>query len=84
MASRSQLTAFMITLSLVCKGTPIGEHSCGHVIIWDELSAQHCHVVEAVKHMLYDVCNIDHPFSGLIVIVGGYFLQMLPVVLNGV
>ena len=54
-----------------------------HAIVWDEVSAQHRHAVEAVERTLRDVRNIDRPFGGLTVILGGDFLQTLPVVPNG-
>jgi hypothetical protein len=47
------------------------------------VSAQHRHAVKAVERTLRDVRNVDRPFGGLTVIVGGNFLQTLPVVPKG-
>ena len=52
-------------------------------IIWDEIGAQHHHAVEAVDHTLHDICSNPHPFGGITVVLGGDFLQMLPVVPRG-
>jgi hypothetical protein len=52
-------------------------------IIWDEVGAQHRHAIEAVDRTLRDICGIDRPFGGITVILGGDFLQTLPVVPKG-
>ena len=52
-------------------------------IIWDEIGAQHRHAVEAVDRTLRDICNDDRPFAGITTILGGDFLQTLPVVPKG-
>ena len=52
-------------------------------IIWDEIGAQHQHVVEAVDRTLHDICNNDRPFAGITTVLGGDFLQTLPVVPKG-
>jgi len=53
------------------------------VIIWDEISAQHRYAVEAVDRTLRDIRGADQPFGGLTVVLGGDFLQTLPVVPKG-
>ncbi|PPQ82287.1 hypothetical protein CVT25_008437 [Psilocybe cyanescens] len=52
-------------------------------IIWDEIGAQHRHAVEAVDRTFRDICNDDRPFAGITVVLGGDFLQTLPVVPKG-
>ena len=52
-------------------------------IIWDEIGAQHRHAVEAVDHTLRDICNNPQPFGGITVVLGGDFLQTLPVIPRG-
>lgn len=52
-------------------------------IIWDEIGAQHRLAVEAVDRTLRDICGSDQPFGGITVILGGDFLQTLPVVPRG-
>ena len=52
-------------------------------IIWDEIGAQHRHAVEAVDRTLRDICNDERPFAGITVVLGGDFLQTLPVVPKG-
>lgn len=52
-------------------------------IIWDEISAQHRFAVEAVDRTLRDIRSDPRPFGGLTVVLGGDFLQTLPVVLHG-
>ena len=52
-------------------------------IIWDKIGAQHHLVVEAIDRTLHDIRGIDQPFGGITVILGGDFLQTLPVVPRG-
>ena len=52
-------------------------------IIWDEISAQHRLTVEAVDRTLRDLRGSVRPFGGLTVVLGGDFLQTLPVVPKG-
>ncbi|KAJ3520762.1 hypothetical protein NMY22_g12605 [Coprinellus aureogranulatus] len=52
-------------------------------IIWDEVGAQHRHAIEAVNRTLQDVRDDDRPFGGLTTVLGGDFLQTLPVVKKG-
>ena len=52
-------------------------------IIWDEIGAQHKHAVEAVDWTLRDIRNDEQLFGGITVILGGDFLQTLPVVPRG-
>ena len=50
------------------------------VIIWDEIGAQHKHAVEVLDRTLQDICDDNRPFGGITAILGGDFLQTLPVV----
>ena len=50
------------------------------VIIWDEIGAQHKYVVEALDCTLQDICDDSWLFGGITTILGGDFLQTLPVV----
>ena len=52
-------------------------------IIWDEVGAQHRHAIEAVNRTLQDIRNDNRPFGGITTILGGDFLQTLPVVKKG-
>jgi hypothetical protein len=52
-------------------------------IIWDEVSAQHHYAIEAIDRTLHDIRGCDRPFGGLTTILGGDFLQTLPVVPGG-
>lgn len=52
-------------------------------LIWDEIGAQHRHAVEAVERTLRDIRSDPRPFGGLTVVLGGDFLQTLPVVVHG-
>jgi len=53
------------------------------VIIWDEVPIQHRHCFEAVDRHLRDIRNCDKPFGGIVVILGGDFAQILPVIKHG-
>ncbi|GKD30727.1 uncharacterized protein Tco_1241505 [Tanacetum coccineum] len=59
------------------------------LIIWDEAPLQHRHAFEAVDRTFWDICK-DHVrgghnkvFGGKVVVLGGDFRQILPVVTNG-
>ncbi|KAG5520645.1 hypothetical protein RHGRI_033280 [Rhododendron griersonianum] len=54
------------------------------LIIWDEVPMQHKHCVEAVDRTLQDICDNEKKFGGIIVVLGGDFRQILPVVPKGV
>ena len=49
-------------------------------IIWDEVGAQHRHAIEASDRTLQDIRDDQRPFGGITVVLGGDFLQTLPVV----
>jgi ATP-dependent DNA helicase PIF1 len=51
-----------------------------NMVIWDECSMQHRFAFEAVDRTLQDVRNSPQPFGGVPTVLGGDFLQTLPVV----
>ncbi|XP_076903682.1 uncharacterized protein LOC143558810 [Bidens hawaiensis] len=59
------------------------------LIIWDEAPMIHKHAFEALDRTLKDVIkdgnrsNCQHPFGGKVIVFGGDFRQILPVVQNG-
>ena len=55
------------------------------LIIWDEVLMQHRHCFEAIYCLLIDLWSIvdDLLFGGVPIILGGDFIQILPIVLNG-
>ena len=50
------------------------------LLIWDECSAQHRFAFEAVDRTLRDLRDSDEMFGGITTILGGDFLQTLPVI----
>ncbi|PIA43947.1 hypothetical protein AQUCO_01800182v1 [Aquilegia coerulea] len=53
------------------------------LIIWDEVPMQHKFCVEAVDRTLRDIREINEPFGGVTVVLGGDFKQTLPVITKG-
>ncbi len=53
------------------------------LIIWDEAPMAHRFAFEAVDKTFWDLTGIEKPFGGIIVILGGDFRQILPVVVRG-
>jgi len=59
------------------------------LIVWDEAVMMHKHVFEAVNRSLQDIMAVINPtfkflpFGGLVVVFGGNFRQILPVVPRG-
>ena len=53
------------------------------LIIWDEAPMQHHHIHECINHTLQDVCGNDKPFGGIVVVFGGDFKQILPIIVKG-
>jgi hypothetical protein len=50
------------------------------LIIWDEASMARKENVESLDALLRDLCNPHLPFGGKVVVFGGDFRQVLPVV----
>ncbi|MCI09934.1 ATP-dependent DNA helicase PIF1, partial [Trifolium medium] len=54
------------------------------LIIWDEAPMMHKHCFEAVDRTLRDIMNEKrYPFGGKVVVLGGDFRQILPVIPKG-
>ena len=54
------------------------------LIIWDEITMQHCHAAEAVDRTCRDILGIyDRNFGRITMVFGGDFQQILPVVPKG-
>ncbi|XP_035830876.1 uncharacterized protein LOC110866786 [Helianthus annuus] len=59
------------------------------LIIWDEAPMVHKHAFEALDRTMHDIFNISNPsrsdvlFGGKVIVFGGDFRQILPVVPNG-
>ncbi|XP_023762301.3 uncharacterized protein LOC111910706 [Lactuca sativa] len=53
------------------------------VIIWDEVAMAKRHAVEEVDRTMQDITYKKLPFSGKIMVMGGDFRQVLPVVRHG-
>ncbi|GBM71541.1 hypothetical protein AVEN_219403-1, partial [Araneus ventricosus] len=53
------------------------------LIIWDEAPMTHVHAFIAVDRLLQDLANCSLPFGGKVILLGGDFRQVLPVVLKG-
>jgi hypothetical protein len=51
-----------------------------HLLIWDKCSMQNRLAFEAVNWLLQDICANDLLFGGVTTILGGDFLQTLPIV----
>jgi len=45
------------------------------LIIWNEVPMQHCHCPKAIDLTLYDLCDNDKAFRGMIVVFGSDFCQ---------
>ena len=53
------------------------------LIVWDEAPMSHKHAVLAVDRALQDITGCQLPFGGKVVVMGGDFRQVLPVVPRG-
>ncbi|PIO73234.1 hypothetical protein TELCIR_04797 [Teladorsagia circumcincta] len=53
------------------------------LIIWDEISRTPKVALEAVDALMRDLTQLSTPFGGKVVVLGGDFRQILPVVENG-
>ena len=51
-----------------------------HLIILDEASMIPAHALHAIDLLLCDLMNNNHPFGGKVMVLGGDFRQVLPVV----
>ena len=53
------------------------------LIIWDEITMVHRHLIEALDTGLRDITNNDNPFGGKVIVFDGDFRQTLPIVKHG-
>ena len=53
------------------------------LLVWDEACMSNKHVAECVDRSLRDICSCDLPFGGKVMVFGGDFLQIPPVVKHG-
>ncbi|GKB00078.1 ATP-dependent DNA helicase PIF1-like protein, partial [Tanacetum coccineum] len=53
------------------------------LIIWDEAPMVHKHCFEALDRTLKDIMRSSKPFGGIVVVFGGDFRQILPVIPRG-
>ena len=53
------------------------------LLIWDEISMSHKHIVECVDRLFKEARKSNKPFGGITVLFSGDFKQVLPVVLKG-
>ena len=52
------------------------------LILWDEVSMAHKYMIEAVDRMMRDLCQINLPFGGKVVVFAGDFRQTLPIIVG--
>ena len=53
------------------------------LLVWDEACMSSIYVIECVDRSLRDICSCDLPFGGKVIVFGGDFRQILPVVKHG-
>lgn len=53
------------------------------IIIWDEAPMVHKYVLECVNRTLCDIMDCKDPFGGKVILLGGDFRQVLPVIRHG-
>jgi hypothetical protein len=53
------------------------------LILWDETGPQHRHAIKALERTCRDIRNDERCFGGISVVLGGDFLQTLPVIPHG-
>lgn len=74
----------------ITQGSPLAELIVkAKLVIWDEASMTHKHCFEAVDRTFRDILrfcnsrNLNLPFGGKVVVLGGDFRQILPVIPKG-
>ena len=50
------------------------------IILWGEISMSPLQALDAADNVLRDLCDDDRPFGGKVLVMGGDFRQVLPVV----
>ncbi|KAA0043561.1 ATP-dependent DNA helicase PIF1-like [Cucumis melo var. makuwa] len=53
------------------------------LIIWDEAPMTEKYIIESVDRTLRDIMDCPHPFGGKVIVFGGDFRQVLPVLPKG-
>ncbi|GBL84545.1 hypothetical protein AVEN_117275-1 [Araneus ventricosus] len=53
------------------------------LIVWDEAPMTHVHAFLSVDRLLQDLTTCKEPFGGKVILLGGDFRQVLPVILRG-
>ena len=53
------------------------------IIIWDEAPMAPLHALNAIDRLLRKIMNFDVPFGGKVIVLGGDFRQVMPVVRHG-
>ena len=53
------------------------------LIIWDEVTMAHRHLIEALDIGLRDITQINKPFGGKTIVLAGDFRQALPIIQHG-
>ncbi|GBM42449.1 hypothetical protein AVEN_116213-1, partial [Araneus ventricosus] len=53
------------------------------LIVWDEAPMTHVHAFLAVDRLLQNLTKCKEPFGGQVILLGGDFRQVLPVILRG-
>ncbi|XP_057299673.1 uncharacterized protein LOC130630262 [Hydractinia symbiolongicarpus] len=70
-----------------CKITPVSAYAAElrqkSLFLLDEASMIPKHAFHAIDRLLQDICNNELPFGGKVVLLGGNFSQLLPVVRKG-
>ena len=57
--------------------------SQGWLVIWDEVAMTKRQAVETIDRTLQDIMGCNQPFGGKVMLFGGNFRQVLPVVVRG-
>ena len=53
------------------------------LLVWDEAAMIYRHAAECIDRTLRDLCSCDLPFGGKVIVFGGDFRQILPVIRHG-
>ena len=63
------------------RGTNLSDlFACTSIIIIDEVTMLHKHIIECIDRSLSDIRQVDQPFGGIPVILSGDYKQCLPIV----
>ena len=59
-----------------------GEIKKARIVIWDEATMTDVHSLKVVDKLLKEIMNLDAPFGGKVMLLGGDFRQCLPIIKN--